>query len=65
MSDETKQVIDVASAQAALDADRTQRAEAAAREIQATLARYRCQIVATPQLAQDGRIVAVSQIVAA
>lgn len=61
---ETKQIVDVATAQAALDADRTQRAGAAGREIQAVLAKYRCQIVAVPQLTQDGRIVAVSQIVA-
>jgi hypothetical protein len=64
MSDETKQVVDVATAQAALDADRTQRAEAAGREIQAVLQRHRCQLVAVPQLTQDGRVVAVSQIVA-
>jgi hypothetical protein len=56
--------IDIGAAQAAIEADRQQRAESAAREIQAVLARYRCQLVAVPQLTSDGRIVAVSQIMA-
>lgn len=58
------QIIDIGAAQAAIEADRQQRAESAAREIQAVLACYRCQLVAVPQLTPDGRIVAVSQIVA-
>lgn len=56
--------ISVSAAQAAIEADRQRRAETAAREIQAVLARYRCQLVAAPQLTPDGRIVAVSQIIA-
>lgn len=56
--------IDIGAAQAAIEADRKRRAEAAARALQAVLARYRCQLVAVPQLTTDGRIVAVSQIVA-
>jgi len=56
--------VDIVAAQAAIEADRTQRAETAAREIRPVLARYRCQVVATPQLTPDGRITAAVQIVA-
>ena len=61
---ENAPVYDITQAQAALDADRQQRAERCAQRIAALLEAERCQIVAVPQITADGRIVAAVQIVA-
>jgi hypothetical protein len=47
-----------------VEEDRQQRIQAAAEAVQAVLAQHRCALVAVPQIAPDGRIVAVVQIVA-
>jgi hypothetical protein len=49
---------------ALLDADRQKRASAAAQAINALLVENNCELVAVPQLTQDGRIMATAQIVA-
>ena len=58
------QAVDIGAAQAAIEADRKQRAEQCGKAIEAALARFGCQLVPTPQLTPDGRLTAVSQIVA-
>jgi hypothetical protein len=55
---------DVQTAQAALDADRQARAQAATAAVLAVLKRFRCEIVAVPQITVDGRIVTETQVVA-
>lgn len=61
---EDKPSYDVAQAQAAIEADKRLRAEAAAAEIREVLARHNCELVAVPQLTADGRVAAVVQVVA-
>lgn len=46
-----------------LEQDKTQRARAAAEDVQRVLAEHGCDLIAVPQIV-DGRIVAVVQIVA-
>lgn len=55
---------DVATAQAAIDADRQARVERAVQRIQEILDAERCRMVPVPQLTPDGRVVAIVQIVA-
>jgi hypothetical protein len=57
---------DMTPAEAAqlVDADKQRRVQAAAKAVQDALAEYACDLVAVPQIAPDGRIVAVVQIVA-
>lgn len=47
-----------------VESDRATRAEAAAKAIQAVLTEYECDLVAAPQITQDGRISAIVQLVA-
>lgn len=47
-----------------VDEDKERRVKAAAEAIQATLAEYQCDLIATPQIAPDGRIVGSVQIMA-
>lgn len=47
-----------------LDADKRQRVAAATEAVRAILLEYQCDIVAIPQIAPDGRIVALVQVVA-
>lgn len=51
-------------AAALVKADNERRVKAAAESVQAALAEYGCDLVAVPQIAPDGRVVAVVQIVA-
>lgn len=61
---EEKQAYNIATAQAAIDADKKHRAELCFTEISKLLAAYRCDIVAQPQITPDGRIVAPVTIIA-
>jgi len=60
MSDE----VTLEQARQAMADDEQRRMTAAAQAIKEVLAEHRCEIVAVPQIAQDGRIVAVVQVVA-
>ena len=51
-------------AAALVEADKQRRVKAAAEAVQAALAEHQCDLVALPQIAADGRVVAVVQIVA-
>lgn len=51
-------------ARAMVQADNERRVKAAAEAVQAALTEHGCDLVAVPQIAPDGRIVAVVQIVA-
>ena len=51
-------------AAALVEADRQRRIKAAAEAVQAALAEHGCDLVALPQFAPDGRVVAVVQLVA-
>lgn len=51
-------------AAALVKADRQRRIKAAAEAVQAALAEHGCDLVALPQFAPDGRVVAVVQLVA-
>lgn len=51
-------------ATALLEQDRQARSQAAAAAIQAALQEHECDLVALPQFAADGRVLAVVQIVA-
>jgi len=64
MSEEKSHYPDVVQAQAALDAERQARAERAHEEIKAALAKYKCDMVAVPQITPEGRVVAVVQVIA-
>lgn len=57
---------DITAEQAAalVQADRQRRAQTALEAIEATLAAHACELVAIPQIAPDGRIVAVVQLIA-
>lgn len=52
------------AAAALLEADKQRRVQAAAEAIQVALREHNCDLVALPQIAADGRVVAVVQIVA-
>ena len=47
-----------------LEADKRQRAEAMGQAIEEAAQEFRCELLGVPQIAPDGRIVAVIQIVA-
>lgn len=47
-----------------VEQDRQRRIKAAAEAVQAALAEHGCDLVALPQFAPDGRVVAVVQLVA-
>lgn len=47
-----------------VEADKARRIKAAAEAVQAALAEHGCDLVAVPQIAADGRVVAVVQLVA-
>jgi len=51
-------------AAALVEADKQRRVKAAAEAVAAALQEHQCDLVALPQIAADGRIVAVVQIVA-
>ncbi len=51
-------------AAALVEQDRQRRIKAAAEAVQAALAEHGCDLVALPQFAPDGRVVAVVQLVA-
>ena len=51
-------------AAALVEADKQRRIKAAAKAVQAALAEHGCDLVAVPQIAPDGRVVAVVQLVA-
>jgi formylmethanofuran:tetrahydromethanopterin formyltransferase len=51
-------------AAALVEANRQRRIKAAAEAVQAALAEHGCDLVALPQFAPDGRVVAVVQLVA-
>lgn len=51
-------------AAALVEADRQRRMKLAAEAVQAALAEYGCDLLAVPQIAPDGRVVAVVQLVA-
>ena len=51
-------------AAALVEADKQRRIKAAAEAVQAALAEHGCDLVALPQFAPDGRVVAVVQLVA-
>lgn len=51
-------------AAALVEADKARRVKAAAEAVAAVLAEYGCDLVALPQFAPDGRVVAVVQLVA-
>ena len=51
-------------AAALVEADKQRRVKAAAEAVQAALQEHQCDLVALPQIAADGRVVAVVQIVA-
>ena len=51
-------------AAALVEADKQRRIKAAAEAVQAALAEHGCDLVALPQIAADGRVVAVVQIMA-
>ena len=51
-------------AAALVEADRQRRIKLAAEAVQAALAEHGCGLVALPQFAPDGRVVAVVQLVA-
>jgi hypothetical protein len=53
-----------AEAVALVNNDKIKRTEAAAKAVQDALAEHACDLLAVPQIAADGRIVAVVQIVA-
>ena len=64
MSDQTAKPMTAAQATALVEADKQQRMKAALEAVQAVLVEHNCELVATPQFAPDGRVVAVVQIVA-
>ncbi len=51
-------------AAALVEADKQRRSKAAAEAVAAALHEYECDLVALPQIAADGRVVAVVQIAA-
>ena len=51
-------------AAALVEQDKQRRVQAAAAAVQAALREHDCDLVAVPQIAPDGRIVAVVQIIA-
>ena len=51
-------------AAALVEQDKARRVKAAAEAVQAALQEYQCDLVALPQIAADGRVVAVVQIAA-
>lgn len=51
-------------AAALVEADKQRRVKLAAEAVQAALTEHGCDLVAVPQIAPDGRVVAVVQIVA-
>lgn len=51
-------------AAALVEADKQRRIKAAAEAVQAALQEHQCDLVALPQIAADGRVVAVVQLVA-
>lgn len=51
-------------AAALVEADKQRRVKAAAEAVQAALQEHQCDLVALPQIAADGRVVAVVQIAA-
>lgn len=53
-----------AAAAALVEADKQERVQAVANAVQAVLTEHRCDLLAVPQIAPDGRIVAAVQIVA-
>jgi len=61
MSDATMTPTEAA---ALLEADKQRRMKLAAEAVQAALAEHGCDLLALPQIAADGRVVAVVQIVA-
>ena len=61
MSDATMTPTEAA---ALLEADKQRRMKLAAEAVQAALAEHGCDLLAVPQIAPDGRVVAVVQLVA-
>jgi len=57
-------VITPEQATALVNADKQRRIKAAAEAVQAALAEHGCDLVALPQIAPDGRVVAMVQLVA-
>ena len=53
-----------AEAAALVEADKQRRVKLAAEAVQAALQEHQCDLVALPQIAADGRVVAVVQLVA-
>jgi hypothetical protein len=53
-----------AEAERLIEADKRERAEAVSKIIQDALSAHRCELIGVPQIAPDGRIVALVQIVA-
>lgn len=51
-------------AAALVEADKHRRVQAAAEAVAAALEEYQCNLVALPQIAPDGRVVAVVQLAA-
>lgn len=65
METQTEQpTVTLEQAQAAINADRQQRADACNAAIVAALQQYNCTIVQTPQLSADNRIIVSSAVVA-
>lgn len=56
--------MDATEARRLVDADKQRRVNAAAQAVQDALREHECDLIALPQIAADGRIVAVVQIVA-
>ena len=64
MKEQATEPMTAAQAAALIEADKQARMKAALEAVQAALAEHNCELVATPQFAPDGRVVAVVQIVA-
>jgi hypothetical protein len=63
MNNETE-TMTPAQATTLIEADKQQRMKAVLEAVQAALTKHNCDLVATPQFAPDGRVVAVVQIIA-
>jgi hypothetical protein len=61
---EEKQLSDLEAALAAIEQDKQARIQEANTAIQSVLQRFRVELIATPQLTADGRVVAVAQLIA-
>lgn len=58
-----KKSIDTNEAERIVEEAKEQRLRSCSQEIEAALAKYRCQLVAMAQITPDGRIVAMTQII--